>query len=136
MNQEALSVGQKRIVRALADRLYHSDNPDRVPCGEIEIDRQYSQFLADMQPMLLFGIKALLIAFQWLPLFFIGKLSRFTMLSPGDQDRYIGKWENHRIYPLKMAFTSIRLTLSLVFFDDDRMLDEVGWDVHCTGEES
>lgn len=62
------------------------------------------------------------------PLFRFG-LRRFTALSPEQRDAYLNRWRDLKVYPLNLVVILVRLLIALSFYQDEKVLVELGYDL-------
>ena len=130
MPRPLFSASQQKTVQALALRLFAPHSKEAVDPARIEVGALVSEYLTDLDPLLCFGMKALVTAFNWLPLLVIGRFSTFRNLATTDQDYYIRFFTESHVMPIRMAFTGLRIMMAQVFFEQDPLLTETGWGVN------
>ncbi len=70
----------------------------------IAIDTFVSHLPKPLQTQLRFGLQL----FEWCPILFIGKLCRFTQLSPHEAIHYIETWARSRFVRRRLLFRGLR----------------------------
>ncbi len=124
----------KATMQALGLRLFAPHREGAVDPADADLGTDFFEYISDMDTGMWIGLHALVVLFNLLPLFIIGKFSTFRGLSPEDQDRYIYGLAHSRIYPLQLVMVSLRMMLSLVFFDRDECLIESGWGLNLVSD--
>ncbi len=79
------------------------------------------------------GIKALLIIFDLLPFLFIGRFRRFVNLMPAEKELYLADWEASRIYLRRMVLVLLKTIMGMGYYNDDKVLSELGFRLKCEG---
>lgn len=127
MAEHYLSINQRSTINALAVILFEPHRPDAFQPEQVDLGGMLSEYLGDMEVAMRKGLGVLITLFNLLPLLFIGRLSTFKKLSHDDARRYVAKWNDCPIYPLRMGFLGIRTLTSVLFFEQQEVLAEVGW---------
>lgn len=89
-------------------------------------------YITDLPRSGAIGIKALLIIFDLCPFVFIFKPGRFVNLTAADQDRHIRKWQDSRIYWLRMAVLLMKTIFGMGYYNDPKVLEHMGWYYPCS----
>lgn len=124
-----LSSSKLKIARALASTLFDRGSE---PVPEPRLDwmvHELGDYALKAGRRTSRGLALIFTLLQLLPLFVIGKFSRFTSLNPADQLRYL-----HRIDAspaLTPLLATAKIVLSLVYFEHPDVLPEAGIHPSC-----
>jgi hypothetical protein len=119
-----------RIAREVAATLFQPALGVAIPDERLQwMSSELRDYARCAGPRTSNGVSAIFLALQLLPLFVIGKFSRFTRLAPVDRTRYLEKIERSRILAPLLATTKI--VLSLIYFEHPDVLREAGVTSTC-----
>jgi hypothetical protein len=125
-----LSHRKLKIARAVAASLFDPGTGAAMPVERMDwLERELKEFTSYAGPKTTFGLGLALVLIQWLPLFMIGKLGRFTRLAAPDQLRVLEAFERSRLLSPLLAVT--RILLSLLYFERADVMKEAGLVVAC-----
>lgn len=119
-----------RIARAVAATLFEPGGGKAIPPERLEwMSAELRDYARCAGPRTSNGVSAIFLALQLLPLFVIGKLSRFTALAPADRTRYLERVEHSRL--LAPLLATSKIVLSLIYFEHPDVLREAGVNHAC-----
>jgi len=124
-----------RIIESLFEVIIPPGGEIPLSVNETNAHLFLAKYLADMESGARFGIKALLIVFDILPFIFIFRFTRFVNLSNEDKERYLMKWNNSRIYYLRMVVVLFKTLMGMGFYNDQKVLNAIGFKLKCKGAE-
>ena len=127
MQRTVFSTRQVRTLNTLAQRLLAPHEPEAFDPASIDLGGEMSEYVSDMSLAFRIGMRLMVTAFEWLPLFVLGRAKRFTRLNDGEQVLYIARWAEAHSYPMRMMFTSLKMLLSLLFYEHAEPLAETEW---------
>lgn len=118
------------VGRALAATMFDPGTGTPVPEERLAwLSRELDDYALRAGPRTANGLSLIFLALQLLPLFVIGKLSRFTRLALADRTRYLERIERSRLLSPLIATTKI--VLALLYFEHPDALKEAGVNVGC-----
>jgi hypothetical protein len=88
-----------------------------------EVDRAIS----NASKTLRFGLRLMLDALRFAPLFMMGRLHVFEDLSIEDRARVLARMEHSRFAPWTIVFVAWKTLMTLVYFEDDAILRDIGY---------
>lgn len=125
-----LSPGTLRVARSVARTLFDPGSGTRVPEERLEwVSTELGDYATKAGPRTSTGLRFIFLGLQLLPLFVIGKLSRFTSLEFDDQLRYLRKVELSRL--LAPLLATAKIVLSIVYFEHPDVFAEAGVNPTC-----
>jgi len=114
-----LSPRDERIFAAIAERMTFTGDPALPRFGDTaalaSVDAALLQLPADIPQQLSWA----LLAFEYGPPLFIGKLSSYTGLTPEWQDVYLGGWAESRFATCRLAFQAFKNLSMLGYYSQD-----------------
>lgn len=125
LSHRSLAIG-----RALAATLFDTGSGTPVPDERLQwLSTELRDYSVRAGARTANGLTIIFLVLQLLPLFVIGKLSRFTRLAPADRTRYLQRVEGSRLLCPLVATTKI--VLALLYFEHPDALKEAGVSVAC-----
>jgi len=129
--KSALRAYVGRIIEALSEAIIPAEGEIPIAVKETSSIRFLAKYLMELDSGARFGIKVLLIAFDFLPFLFIFRFSRFVNLSAENKLRYLQNWNNSRIYYRRMVVVLLKTLIGMGFYNDPRVLDAIGFKLKC-----
>ena len=125
---------EQKIARAMSMAIFPKGGP-LSPSGEdTGVSYFFDSYLADVPSEIRLGLRAFLFIFEFLPILFIFKLSRFTTLDDADKEKYFDVWQNHRIFWLRAALLGVKSVFCLQYYADEKVREEIGFYITCDGK--
>lgn len=103
--------------------------PPVVPAGECLALVQ--PFCAAMDPVLLWGIRLLLLAFEWAPVTAACSPRPFTALGPGEQTQYCRAWEQHWLTAVRTAWMALKAIVGVAYCSHPALEARIGMVLRC-----
>lgn len=123
----------KQVAEAVAERIIPPGGEIPWAVRETHCLAFLENYLSQLPPDSRFGLKALLILFDLLPVLFLCRPCRFIHLSPELQDRYLTDWQESRIYWRRMVVVLLKTLFGMGYYSDPKVLDRIGWYEKCGG---
>lgn len=123
------------IIQALSERLIPDGGELSVSVDETGSYEFLARYLRDMGGART-GMKVLFIVFDLLPFLFIGRFSRFTKLSPSEQELYLVDWAASRIYYRRIVVVLLKTLTGMGFYNDPKVLEAMRYKIPCPEEET
>ncbi len=120
-----------KIIEQLAGRLIPAGGLIDVSVEETDAYKAVARYLRDLDSGSRLGIKALLLAFDLAPFLFIQRFSRFTRLSPQEQELYLHDWSDSRLYYRRMVVVLLKTIIGLGFYNDPLVLEKMDFHLKC-----
>jgi hypothetical protein len=123
-----LSVGQRKVVRAIAEALFF-DGENHVPAHRLDwlvgdVDDYFSAISETTQAAIRMGLWVV----QRSPMLLSGRLKTLSALTIDERLEYLHRLESTRATPLLMLFVVIKVMLAAVYFEHPEALAETGFD--------
>ncbi len=125
--EHALAPRQRAVLQALCDHLFEPGRDDRTTPADVGVASAMSRSLALAPDAASGGMRWLLVMFNWLPLFVIGRPGRFVKLSHEQQHRYVHALLDHWFRPLRVAAIGVKLMAAMHYWHDLKVLGELGY---------
>ncbi len=104
LGRSALSRGERaKTLEAIAERMIAADDT-----RELHVADGIMDYIERLPQPIRKDIQRLLLLFEYLPPLIILRASRFSRLTPNDQDRYIEAWGTSRIGLLRTGFRVLK----------------------------
>ena len=120
-----------RIVSVLFKRLIPDGGALSVRVEETGACVVLAGYLRDQPAAGRFGLKALLVVFDLLPLLFLGRCARFVNLTPQEQELYLMDWYASRIYYRRMVVVMLKTLTGMGYYNDPLVLAALGCKLPC-----
>ncbi len=117
------------------DRFYPPGGAFPIGGSDIEIEEPAERFLTGLDARTTASLKLALLGFEYLPVLILRKRKRFTSLDEEDQARYIERWNRSRSFLMRTAFLWLKLMCSMLFYSNDEVEKQVGYERHCLKKE-
>lgn len=124
----ALAPWQLIVVKHLARRVCAADQAGVVTSDETDVAGFVDAYVAKMPPKLRRDLLRFLQYIEQLAPVAIGMTSRFTQLSPPDQDKVLASIESSSIELLRGGFDGVKALLFMGFYRDPRTWTVIGYD--------
>ena len=120
-----------RILDALFKKLIPDGGALPVDVADTGAARFLAAYLRDLPAGGRVGLKAALLAFDFAPLLFICRFSRFVNLTPAEQDLYLHDWYASRIYFRRMFVVLLKTLTGMGFYNDPKVLEFLRYKLPC-----
>lgn len=120
---------EKRIAAALAETMAPPECGFDLCAADVDTVSWLDDYIRKSILMMRVLILALFSVIELSPLIFGFGPRRFTSLSAERRDEYLNRWRDLKLYPLNMVVILVRLVISLSFYQDERVLVELGYDL-------
>ena len=114
------------LVAKLAEA-YFSEGPPIDPRVLEAHTEEVDRAISNASKTLRFGLKLMLDALHFAPLFMLGKLRLFEDLSLEDRVRVLVRMEHSWFAPWTIVFVAWRTLMTLVYFEDEAILSDIGY---------
>jgi hypothetical protein len=115
-----LSAKEFLIFEAIARRVLAPDGPDAPPYDRERVGLYVDGYLARLEPALSGDVRALIQLVEHGGFLFRLQGSRFTHLSPEEQDAVLLDWQASRLAVRRQGFQALRTLAFLGYWRDDR----------------
>ena len=125
---KALAPWQAVVFDAVARRVAAPDVPEEVPStDEVGVTDFVDGYIAGMHPSLRRDCLRLVSFVEHVAPLLAKKASRFTKLSPADQDKVLAKLESHDQGMLRGAFAGLKSLVFMGYYRDPRTWKIIGY---------
>ena len=125
---QILAAWQYVVVRDVARRIVQPDVPLGVPTSdEVGVADYVDAYLVDMRPALRRDFLRLLMVVEHLAPALAGHASRFTSLSPAEQDDVLARLEASSVDQLRAGFQALKSVVMLGYYRDPRTFAVLGY---------
>jgi hypothetical protein len=125
---KALAPWQAVVFDAVARRVAAADVPEEVPStDEVGVTDFVDGYIAGMHPALRRDCLRLVGFVEHIAPILAKKASRFTKLSPSDQDKVLAKLESHDQGMLRGAFAGLKSLVFMGYYRDPRTWKIIGY---------
>ena len=124
-----LSTREGELVEALGEAMWPPHNPIGVPASEVGLSAAVDDLLSDvMHPDSVAGFRQVLRSLDvaMLP-------DRMDALPPAERLARLQAWQGPDQLVSRVATDGLKAILGIAYFNDDRVLDAVGFDSGCHG---
>jgi hypothetical protein len=114
------------VVAALAEAYFSEGEPmseERLAAFTAEVDAAIS----NASKTLRFGLRLMLDALRFVPLFTIGRARLFEDLPLGDRARVLAGMERSSFIVFSTIFVAWKTLMAILFFEDDALLRDLGY---------
>ncbi len=126
---KGLTSFEKKIANALAETMAPPGCGFGLCAADVDTTAWLDDYIRKSIPLMRMVALALFSLMELCPLFLGFGPRRFTSLSAERRDEYLNHWRDIRVYPLNMVVILVRLLISLSFYQDERVLVELGYDL-------
>jgi len=120
---------EKKVAAAIAETMAPPECGFGLCAHDVDTVSWLDRYIQDSIVMLRVGVIYLFTLIEFCPLLFGFGPRRFTSLALEERDSYLNKWRALKVYPLNMTVILIRLLIAFSFYQDDRVLIELGYDL-------
>lgn len=114
-----LSPRDARILSAVAERLTFTGDPSMPHFADTAALSTIDTALQQLPPDVPQRLSWALLLFEYGPLFFVGRPSTFSGLTPQWQDAYLAGWADSRISTRRIAFQAFKNLAMLGYYSQD-----------------
>ena len=114
-----LSARDARILSAVADRLTFTGDPAMPRFADTAALFTIDAALLQLPPDVPERLSWVLLLFEYGPLFFVGRPSTFSGLTPQWQDAYLAGWADSRLAARRIAFQALKNLAMLGYYSQD-----------------
>jgi hypothetical protein len=114
-----LTPGDARIFSAIAERMTFTGDPALPRFGDTNAMASVDAALIQLPPDIPHQLSWALMAFEYGPPVFVGKLSSYTGLTPEWQDAYLAGWAESRFATCRLAFQAFKNLSMLGYYSQD-----------------
>lgn len=120
---------EKKIAKAIAETMAPPGCGFNMCAADVDTVSWLDDYIQKSIVLLRVGAFYLFSLIEFCPLLFGFGPRRFSALSFEERDLYLNRWRDLKVYPLNMTVVVVRLLIALSFYQDDRVLIELGYDL-------
>lgn len=124
-----LSRFEKKVATSLAETMAPPECGIALCHRDVEMVAWLDDYIEKSILLLRIGVIYLFSLIELSPIFFGYGPRRFSSLPLDKRDEYLNKWRDIKIWPLSMTMLLIRLLIGFSFYQDERVLVELGYDL-------
>lgn len=124
---KVLSPKELLVLQAIARRMVAPDGPDAPTADDVGVALHADAYLARLDEGLRSDVKALLQLVEHGSWLFRLTGSRFTCMTPEEQDRTLADWETSRLEVRRRGFQVLKTLCLLGYWRDDRTWPLIGY---------
>jgi hypothetical protein len=125
------------IADAVGDRMFYSGGECPTP-SELGLGPRVKKWLSTAPFWLRLGVPLMLWILNLLPPLIIFRFSRYTKLSPVEQDLFLEKMLQTTFFPFRMTAFGVKMMFSINYWEEPEALKSIGYSGRClleSGEE-
>jgi len=131
MGYRVLTKFEQRIAEAISNTIFPPGG-DIGPSGEdVGVSHFIDRYLGEIPFALRMGLRAFIILLEFLPILFIFRLGRFSVLNEAEREKYLEAWLSHRIFWIRAAMLALKSICCLCYYSDERVREALGFYVVC-----
>jgi D-cysteine desulfhydrase len=123
----ALSPKEYVVMQAVARRVVAADAPDAPSADSVDVAGAVDVYVAKLPPAVQKDVRALLQLVEHGSSLFRGGTTRFTHLSPAEQDATLADWQHSRLTVRRRGFQALRTLAFVGYWRDDRTWPLLGY---------
>jgi hypothetical protein len=120
---------EKKVALAVAETMVPPECGFNLCARDVDTVSWLDEYIQNSIALLRIGALYLFTLIEMCPVLFGFGFRRFSSLSVDERDRYLNRWRDLKIYPLNMTVILVRLLIAFSFYQDDRVLVELGYDL-------
>ena len=120
---------EKKVAVAIAETMAPPECGFDLCARDVDTVSWLDDYIQNSVVLLRIGVLYLFSLIEFCPLLFGFGPRMFSSLSLDERDVYLNKWKDLKVYPLNMTVILIRLLIAFSFYQDDRVLIELGYDL-------
>jgi hypothetical protein len=122
-----LSPQAAEILTQIVERMVDSDDPRAPAVRETRTLAAIEGVLGQLDPALTSDVPLALSLFEWGPFVFDLTFSRFTRMTPAEQDESIRCWMNSRLELRRLAYAALRNLAFIGYYSQDGSWPGIGY---------
>ena len=122
-----LSAADREVLAPLVERLVHGGHPDAPAVGGTAAVATIDRLLARTDPAITWAVPLALGLFQWGPVLFDLRLSRFTRLDAAAQDASIRGWMTSRFAFRRFTYRALRNLAFVGYYTQEATWAPIGY---------
>jgi hypothetical protein len=119
---------QYAVIRAFADRVVPAGGPYPEGALDTGVVEFFDKFAATDYPEVQKDFKNAIALIEHGPLLLKGKFTRFTDMTPDEQDEYLASWQNSSITLLRGAFLGFKRLCFMGFYINEKVWPSIGYE--------
>ncbi len=116
---QVLTSGDVDTLTAIVERMVQSGDPAMPAVRDTQAIATIDRTLASVDEAVVTQLRWLLTIFQYSPPLLAFRMSRFTAMSPEQQDDYLRGWANSRFETCRLAFRALKNLSMLGYYTQD-----------------
>ncbi|MDJ0848424.1 MAG: hypothetical protein QNK04_08610 [Myxococcota bacterium] len=122
-----LSPDETEVLTQIVERMVDSDHPEAPAARETGAIAAIERLLGQLDPALTSDLPLALQLFEWGPIVFDLTLSRFTRMSPAEQDASIRCWMQSRLELRRQGYAALRNLAFIGYYSQDAAFPAIGY---------
>lgn len=122
-----LSPETREVLTRIVERMVDSDDPRAPAVRQTGTIATIEAVLGQLDPALTSDLPLALTLFEWGPLLFDLTFTRFTRMSPAEQDESIRCWMNSRLGLRRLAYAALRNLAFIGYYSQDETWRAIGY---------
>ncbi|HXU73242.1 MAG TPA: gluconate 2-dehydrogenase subunit 3 family protein [Polyangia bacterium] len=123
----ALSPKEYLVMQAVARRVLAADADDAPSADAVDVAGAVDTYVAKLPPAVQREVRALLQLVEHGSSLFRGRATRFTHLTPAEQDATLADWQHSSLVVRQRGFQALRTLAFLGYWRDDRTWPLIGY---------
>ena len=120
---------EKKVAAAVAETMAPPECGFGMCASDVDTVSWLDGYIQKSIVLLRVGVMYLFTLIEFCPLLFGFGPRRFSSMPLEDRDLYLNRWRDLKVYPLNMTVILVRLLIAFSFYQDDRVLVELGYDL-------
>jgi len=116
------------VMSAFAGRIIPGGGPYDIGAKEAGVVEFFDEFAATDYPEVQKDFKSVITLLEHGPLFMQFSTTRFTEMTPDEQDEYLEKWETSDSVLLRGAFVGVKKLCMMGFYTNEQVWPHIGYD--------
>ncbi len=121
-----LSPRHRPVVATLAEA-YFAEGEPLDPARLSAFTEEVDDAISNASKTLRFGLKVMLDALRFAPIFMLGKPKLFEDLPLGERVRVLVRMERSRVMAWTIIFVAWKTLMAMIFFEDEELLRDMGY---------
>jgi len=121
------SPAEQEILTQVAERMVDSDAPGAPRIRDTGTIATIDALCASLDPSITAPLPTLLRVVDWAPFVFVLRFSRFTRLTPAEQDASLAGWMRSRLAVRRQAFLALRNLALLGYYSQEETWPAIGY---------
>jgi hypothetical protein len=116
------------VIRAFADRVVPRGGPYPEGALDTGVVEFFDAFAATDYPEVRKDFRSAIALIEHGPLFIRGKFTRFTQMTPDEQDDYLASWQASSVTLLRGAFLGFKRLCFMGFYTNEKIWPHIGYE--------